>query len=142
MAMRFTAKGSLAYLLCGLLFLGMAVFYSVPWRHHSGFSLWMGALWYFNALLNLSTYFLTYWELLPDGLHARALWRRQRISYENITRVGLQYPDRPKSTTLDIEYGHLDAAIFPHAHVMANPQNPQRFVEILRSRATVAEFLI
>ena len=90
--------------------------------------------WMTVPILGIAYHVFLYWDVNPDGLTARSLWKVKRIPWQSVRSVGKLwfFPDR-----VMIRYGH---SIDDHGWFLAVPANRSRFVAALRKYAPQAEF--
>ena len=74
-------------------------------RHRGGLLKLNGILFLFLFLISVLTQLLTYWELHPDGLYERRLWRKRIVPFDQIAAVKCEGPGgKPALNWLTVIY--------------------------------------
>ena len=74
-------------------------------RRHGGLLKVNGIFIFFLFLIAILTHFSTYWEIRPDGLCVRRLWRMRTIPFDQIASVKSEGPgDKPALNWLKVFY--------------------------------------
>jgi len=86
------------------------------------------------VLLAVLVYCFTYWDLDCTSLRQRKLWKEQKITWQEVTRVGrLGFG----ANVVKISYGH---SVEDYGWLLAAPRNRGDFIDTLRRYAPHAEF--
>ncbi|MGC2639457.1 MAG: hypothetical protein WA294_19890 [Acidobacteriaceae bacterium] len=137
--MRFWAKFDLldcCYLALGLLPLLLLL---SPGDHRGTLTPWLVALWIALALQRLIPRVFTYWDVRPEGLFERRLWRERTVAWNDIVSVS-PWPEG-KSASRQVAVGFARSApLSDRGQMIANPGDLDSFLRELRTHAPQARF--
>ncbi|HEY6446592.1 MAG TPA: hypothetical protein VIY53_09045 [Acidobacteriaceae bacterium] len=137
--MRFRAKFDLldcCYLALGLLPLVLLL---SPGGYRGMQTPWLVALWVALALQRLIPRVFTYWEVSPEGLFERRLWRERTVAWNEIVSVSPWPEGKSASRQVAVSFGR-SAPLSDRGQVIANPGDPDSFLMALREHAPQARF--
>jgi len=108
--------------------------------HDLQYSVWDfgAAVWICCALLRVLSQFFYYWELDADCLCVRYFWYKKEVAWEEVTHVG-GLNQQPSSGLLEVDYAR-PAPMSDRGHILASPEDRDRFIRTLRKFAPQATF--